>query len=65
LTPNEIRVHQQGNFEKLEATMLKLAEEHESLRKDLLELNVLEQEFKVRQEACMKKPAVLLLFRRC
>lgn len=65
LTPNEIRVHEQGNFEKLEATMLKLAEEHESLRKDLLELSVLEQEFKVRQEACMKKPAVLLLFRRC
>jgi hypothetical protein len=55
----------EDNFEKLRATMLEIAEANEEFGKELLAFGRSQQEFDYRQQECMKKPAVLFLFRKC
>jgi len=65
MTLDEIRVQEQEKFEKLEATMVMLAEEHDSLRNEILEWSGLKRDLRERKDACMKQPAVFFLLRRC
>jgi len=57
---------QYGNrFDELSENIEKIANENPSVAASLVEFELLKQNLKMRREECMKKPAVLFLFRKC
>lgn len=52
-------------FEQLRANIERVAIENPEVAESLIELSELEQDYKRQREECMKKPAFLLILRRC
>ncbi|MBT3530783.1 MAG: hypothetical protein HOF74_09295 [Gammaproteobacteria bacterium] len=55
----------EDNFELLRSKIVEMAETNDEFGRGLLAFGNNQQEFDYRQQECMKKPAVLFLFRKC
>lgn len=65
LTIRQLERQLSKEFEQLRSNIEKVASENPELAESLIELGKLEQDYKRQHEECMKKPAFLLILRRC
>jgi len=65
LTIPQLKRNASRQFEALRANIQEVAFENPSVARALVEFDTLEKTYNQRRAECMKKPAVLFLFRRC
>lgn len=65
LTVPQLENRHRELFDELRANMIKVANESPEVAASLAEFGLLEQTYRESREECMKKPAFLLILRRC